>query len=141
MSDPTLSDIGSKKRLALLWTIIFLAFLRSWSNSFIEYCLDKNYTEKLETFKKLYSDLCCQALRRYVFSKGAHLAELLTRSIYARDWLGCSEPRGPRPIVKNIIDEIRNLDEKNSRKFFQVKENQRLYPVLKKYKKLFTRWN
>ena len=85
--------------------------------------------------------MCCQALRRYVFSKGAHLAELLTRSIYARDWLGCSEPRGPRPIVKNIIDEIRNLDEKNSRKFFQDKENQRLYPVLKKYKKLFTRWN
>lgn len=90
------------------------AFLRSWSNSFIEYCLDKNYSEKLETFKKRYSDLCCQALRRYVFSKGAHLAELLTRSIYARDWLGCSEPRGPRPIVKNIIDEIRNLDEKNT---------------------------
>ena len=123
MSDPTLSDIDFKKRLALLRTIlIFLAFLRSWSNSFIEYCLDKNYSEKLETFKKLYSDLCCQALRRYVFSKGAHLAELLTRSIYARDWLGCSEPRGPRPIVKNIIDEIRNLDEKNSRKFFQERK-------------------
>ena len=49
------------------------------------------------------------------------MAELLTRSIYARDWLGCSEPRGPRPIVKNIIDEIRNLDEKNTRKFFKRK--------------------
>ena len=110
-----------------LFSRIFSAFLRSWSNSFIEYCLDKNYSEKLETFKKLYSDLCCQALRRYVFSKGAHLAELLTRSIYARDWLGCSEPRGPRPIVKNIIDEIRNLDEKNTRKFFQEKESLQNY--------------
>ena len=32
----------------------------------------------------------------FVFARGAHLAELLTRSIYAKDWLCCSEPRSPR---------------------------------------------
>ena len=91
------------------------AFLRSWSNSFIEHLLEKNFPEKLSYFCQTYSALCAAALKRYVFSRGAHLAELLTRSIFARDWLACNEPRSPRPIVKNVIDEIRNLNEKNTR--------------------------
>ena len=68
-----------------------------------------------------YSSLCNVALKRYVFVRGAHLAELLSRSIFARDWLACSEPRGPRPIVKNIVDEIRNLNEKNTRSVRLIK--------------------
>ena len=51
-----------------------------------------------------------------MFARGSHLAELLTRSIYAKDWLMGNEPRCPRPIVKNIIDEIKTLNERNIRK-------------------------
>ena len=72
------------------------AFLRSWSTSTIEYCLDKSYPEKLNGYKSRYSELCTSALKAFVFARGAHLAELLTRSIYAKDWLCCSEPRSPR---------------------------------------------
>ena len=60
------------------------AFLRSWSNSTIEYCLDKSYPEKLNGYKARYAELCTNALRAFVFARGAHLAELLTRSIYAK---------------------------------------------------------
>merc|ERR1711892_175791 len=89
-------------------------FLRAWSTSTIEYCLDKSYPEKLNGYKARYAELCSSSLRAFVFARGAHLAELLTRSIYAKDWLCCSEPRSPRPIVTKIIDEIRGINDKNS---------------------------
>ena len=59
-------------------------------------------------------DLCHQALKKFVFLRGSNCAELLTRSILARDWLSCNEPRGPRPIVKNFLDDLKKIDEQTS---------------------------
>lgn len=91
--------------------VICLSFLNFNLFMILNIKADRTHVHSL---KSRYMDLCHQALKKFVFVRGSNCAELLTRSILARDWLSCNEPRGPRPIVKNFLDDLRKIDDQTS---------------------------
>lgn len=47
--------------------------------------------------------------------EGAQLAHMMRKSVEARDWLRCPEPRTARSVVRRVLEDLANLD-------FQVSE-------------------
>ncbi|CAG5082480.1 Oidioi.mRNA.OKI2018_I69.PAR.g10138.t1.cds [Oikopleura dioica] len=98
---------------ALLFPLSSLASI--WSETTVDQCIERKDRQTVNRLKISFSQICSAALKELVLIRGCHCAELIHRSVMAKDWLNTSEPRGPRPIVKTFIDEIRKIDEECSK--------------------------
>ncbi len=49
-------------------------------------------------------------LQRYVQTESHTLVQMIRKSMDSRDWLTASEPRGVRPVIKRILEEIARVD-------------------------------
>lgn len=47
-----------------------------------------------------------------IFAKfeGAQLAHMMRKSIEARDWLRCPEPRTVRSVIRRVLEDLANID-------------------------------
>ncbi|CBY12450.1 unnamed protein product [Oikopleura dioica] len=98
---------------ALLFPLSALASI--WSETTVDQCIERKDRQTVNRLKISFSQICSAALKELVIIRGCHCAELIYRSVMAKDWLNASEPRGPRPIVKTFTDEIRKIDEECSK--------------------------
>ncbi|KAL7643787.1 UNVERIFIED_CONTAM: hypothetical protein RMT77_005793 [Armadillidium vulgare] len=51
-----------------------------------------------------------ELLNHYVTSQGNSISQMLRRSIELKDWLGCSEPRSVRRVMRTVRDELVAMD-------------------------------
>ncbi|CAH8602483.1 unnamed protein product [Dicrocoelium dendriticum] len=58
----------------------------------------------------LFLDISTRLLVAFVRLEGTSLAQLLRKSVEARDWLKTLEPRSVRSVVKRLMDDIAALD-------------------------------
>ncbi|XP_046444096.1 vacuolar protein sorting-associated protein 51 homolog isoform X3 [Daphnia pulex] len=49
-------------------------------------------------------------LQSYVQSESHVLVQMIRKSMDSRDWLTASEPRGVRPVIKRVLEEISRVD-------------------------------
>lgn len=42
--------------------------------------------------------------------EGAQLAHMMRKSVEARDWLRCLEPRTVRSVIRRVLEDLANID-------------------------------
>lgn len=73
-------------------------------NCFITPTTPKELTDK-------FRDVSGRLLISFARLEGTNVAQLLRKSVEARDWLKCLEPRSVRSVIKRVIEDLNALDQ------------------------------